>query len=245
MNMSRPNNTESAPAGSPPSHENTTGPTAVGLVRTDVSGLDVSRHVIEIRRHAEQLGYRYLYTVRPPEHYPDPIGYALGIAFGVHAAALIIYDLTTTDNTPARVCDYCTLETVCPPTTWAAVLTKSVETAHANPDHPLTVAESHRIMQQHIACRAVACSWKASALGCLVRTGKLVPPVKTPRERAAARGLPFPALDYNAPRTVGPDIRTLLDVLDALTEPDANARALGAQLTHKPAQVTYPGAPAE
>ncbi|WP_228001129.1 3,4-dihydroxy-2-butanone-4-phosphate synthase [Nocardia australiensis] len=41
-------------------------PKAVGLVRADVSGQHALRHAVEIRRHAEQLGYQYLYTVRPP-----------------------------------------------------------------------------------------------------------------------------------------------------------------------------------
>src|SRR5205814_327921 len=32
-----------------------------------------ARHALEIKLHAEQLGYRHLYTVRPPEHQTDPI----------------------------------------------------------------------------------------------------------------------------------------------------------------------------
>ncbi|MEV5835196.1 hypothetical protein [Nocardia sp. NPDC052112] len=207
-------------------------PKAVGLVRPDKSGSAAPRHAIAVRRHAEHLGYRYLYTVQPPEHCPDPIGCALYIASGVPAAALISYDLATTDNTPARVCDFCTLETVCPPTTWAAALPGAINPAHAHPGRPLTVDDSYRIMQQHIACRAIACPRKASALDCLVRAGKLVPPIRTPRERAAARGLPFPALDCNAPLTVGPDIQTLLDVLDGLTAVDADVHALAAQLAN-------------
>ena len=95
-------------------------PKAVGLVRTGVSGLAAPRHAAEIRCHAEQLGYHYLYTVRPPENPDtDSIGYALTIASGVHAAALIVHDLASVDNTPARVCETCDLETVCPPVTWA------------------------------------------------------------------------------------------------------------------------------
>jgi hypothetical protein len=209
-------------------------PKAVGLVRPDKSGLAAPKHAIDIRRHAEQLGYSYLCTIRPTEHHPDPIGYALGIAFGVQAAAVVIYDLETVENTPARVCDVCDLETVIPPTTWAAASSGLIDPSHSHPDHPLTVMESHRIMQQHIGCRAVVCRRKASAVDCLVRAGKLVPPVQTPRERAAARGLPFPALDYNAPLTVGPDIHTLLEVLVGLTAPAADAHALGAQLARKP-----------
>jgi hypothetical protein len=54
----------------------------------------------------------------------------------------------------------------------------------------------------------------------------------SPRERAAARGLPFPPADHDLPVAVGPDIHTLLDVLDALTDPAADARALAARLDH-------------
>ncbi|MFE9328021.1 hypothetical protein ACIHDR_42820 [Nocardia sp. NPDC052278] len=198
-------------------------PKAVGLVRTGVSGLAAPRHAAEIRRHAEQLGYHYLYTVRPPDNPDtDPIGYALTIASGVQAAALIVYDLASVDNTPARVCETCDLETVCPPVTWARAMPSSITPDHAHPDHPLTVAESHRIMQRHITCRAIACPIKAAALRCLVRAGALVPPAMSPRERAAARGLPFEPIGNELHEWRGPDLATLLDVLDALTDTDAH-----------------------
>ncbi|WP_063047630.1 hypothetical protein [Nocardia pseudovaccinii] len=217
-------------------------PKAVGLVRTGVSGLAAPRHAAEISRHAEQLGYDYLYTVRPPEHPDtDPIGYGLAIATGVQAAALIVYDLASVDNTPARVCETCDLETVCPPVTWARAMHSSITPDHAHPDHPLTVAESHRIMQRHITCRAITCPLKSAALRCLVRAGALVPPAMSPRERAAARGLPFEPIGNElppkralgasgtpSPSTLpsvwrGPDLATLLDVLDALTATDSHA----------------------
>jgi hypothetical protein len=194
-------------------------PKAVGLVRTDVSGLHAPRHATEIRRHAEQLGYHYLYTVRPPEREPDPIGYALTIAIGVHAATLVVHDLTTVNNTPARVCEICDLETVCPAVTWALAQPGAIGPAHTYPDHELTVAQSHRIMQQHKTCRAIECPRKAAALSCLVRAGKLVPPASSPRERAATRGLRFEPAPDQLPVSVGPDMQTLLDVLDALTDP--------------------------
>jgi hypothetical protein len=168
-------------------------PKAVGLIRTDISGLHAPRHAVEIRRHAEQLGYHYLYTVRPPDNRDtDPVVYALGITAGVQAATLVVYDLSTVDNTPARVCEVCDLETVSPPTTWTATRPGFSDPAHTHPDHPLTVAEAQRIVQQHKTCRAIACARKATALSCLVRAGKLVPPAVGPRERAAARGLRFP-----------------------------------------------------
>ncbi|MBU3063055.1 hypothetical protein KO481_16165 [Nocardia sp. NEAU-G5] len=199
-------------------------PKAVGLVRTDKSGLTAPQRAIDIRRHAEQLGYRYLYTVRPPDDHPDPIGYALSIAFAVHAAAIVIYDPETVDNTSARVCDACNLETACPPTPWAAASDGTNDPAHARPDRALTVPESHRIMQQHRACRAALCPRKASALGCLVKAGKVIPPTASPRERAAARGLPFPIANNDHHAVVGPDAQTLIDVLEALAEPRTNAR---------------------
>jgi len=203
-------------------------PKAIGLVRPDKSGLAAPKRATDIRRYAEHLGYRYLYTVRPPECHDDPVGYALNLVLDISAAALVVYDLDTVDNTPARICDVCDLETVCPPTTWAVALPEIGDSTHAHPDHPLTAMESHRIMQQHITCRAVVCPRKASALGCLVRAGKLVPPVDTPRGRAAARGLPYPVADNAHPPAVGADTQTLLDVLDALNNPDTGTCAVAA-----------------
>ncbi|MEV2218575.1 hypothetical protein AB0E01_01700 [Nocardia vinacea] len=127
-------------------------PKAVGPVRPDKSGLATPKHAIDVRRHAGQLGYRYLYTVRPPQRCPDPIGYVLGIAFGIQAAAVVIYDLETVDNTPARVCDVCDLETAIPPTTWAATLPGFIDPCQSYPNHPLTVAESHPRHRAHQPC---------------------------------------------------------------------------------------------
>ncbi|WP_157124182.1 hypothetical protein [Nocardia pseudovaccinii] len=94
---------------------------AVGFVRSEVSGLDAPRHAVAVQRHAGSLGYRYAYTVRPPQDIPDQIGYALGIAAGLGVAAIVVYDLAHVDNRPARVCEDFDLETVCPATTWARV----------------------------------------------------------------------------------------------------------------------------
>ena len=54
----------------------------------------------------------------------------------------------------------------------------------------------------------------------LVHAGKLILPVLTPRERAAARCLPFAALDHEPPSCEPPDMSTLLDILDGLTAAD-------------------------
>lgn len=194
---------------SPP---NASHPKAIGIVRAEISGLDASRHAREIRRHAEGLGYRYLYTVRPPGREPDPIGYALAMAVGVGAAAVVVYDLATVGDSPARVCEYCDLETVCPPATWARSLP---DPEHAHPRHPLTVPEARRIMQRHIACSAHCCPLKCAALSCLVRAGKVVPPVSSLRERAALRGIRMEPLP-SGPSVAGADADTIAQVRDCL-----------------------------
>ncbi|WP_433726145.1 hypothetical protein ACQP0C_32325 [Nocardia sp. CA-129566] len=94
-------------------------PKAIGFVRGDVSGVAAPRHASAVTQHAQLLGYHYVYTVRPPQDAPDPIGYALGIAAGLDVAAIVVFDLAHVDNQPARVCEDFDLETVCPATTWA------------------------------------------------------------------------------------------------------------------------------
>jgi hypothetical protein len=106
-------------------------PTAIGLVRADVSGLDAPRHTVAVERHARISGLQYAYTVRPPQDHPDPIGYALGIAAGLDAAAIVVYDLAHVDNQPARVCEDFDLETVCPATTWARIAHSALTQAGA------------------------------------------------------------------------------------------------------------------
>jgi hypothetical protein len=107
----------------------TSRPKAIGLVRYDISGLDAPRHATAIRRHACTLGYEYVYTARPSRDASDPVGYALALATGLHAAAIIVYDLAHVDNQPSRVCEKFDLETVCPETTWA-------RTAHPHSTKP-------------------------------------------------------------------------------------------------------------
>ncbi|MGA4791297.1 hypothetical protein [Nocardia sp. AB354] len=198
---------------------NTLLPTAIGIIRADVSGARAPEHADQIRRHAERMGYVYVYTVRPPADRADPIGYALGLASGLSADAVIVYDLETVGHTPSRVCEQFDLETVCPPATWAASAPSPDDTAHAHPEQPLSVDSAQRIMQQHLKCHATDCARKSSAYNFLVRSGRIVPPVDTPRERAAARGIRFRAQpDTDAPLPEGVDLETLLDVLVGLTE---------------------------
>ncbi|MDR7170161.1 hypothetical protein J2W56_003912 [Nocardia kruczakiae] len=200
-------------------------PTAVGLVRADVSGTRMTRHASMIRRHAHRLGYLYGYTVCPPVD-DDPIGYALSVAAGFDADALVVYDLETVGHTPSRVCGMLDLETVSPPATWAVAVSGDADSAHAHPEHALTVESAHRIMQQHSGCRAFECQRKAAAYSFLVRAGKIVPPVASPRERAAARGLPF-RLSRNAYGSMseGVTLPTLLSVLAGLAELEGDADA--------------------
>ncbi len=96
-------------------------PRAVGVVRGEVSGLDAPQHADKVRRHAVALGCLYLYTVRPPQDHKDPVGYALGIAAGLDADVVVVYDLSTVNDTPERACELFDLETVSPPETWTRV----------------------------------------------------------------------------------------------------------------------------
>ena len=194
-------------------------PTAICLVRAEVSGGAASRHAIAVQRHAAQLGYAHLYTVRPPADDPDPVGYALGLAAGLHVDAMVVYDLETVGNSPSRVCEAFDLETVCPPVTWAAAVPSMADAVHAHPQRPLTSRTAQRIMQEHRGCRALNCQRKASAYSFLVRVGKIVPPVDTPRERAGARGLAFlPRRDKDVSLPGEVNLETLLDVLAGLTD---------------------------
>ncbi|PPJ35471.1 hypothetical protein C5E45_25760 [Nocardia nova] len=103
--------------------------------------------------------------------------------------------------------------------TWAAALPSPDDATHAHPENPLTVVSAQRIMQQHLRCHAVSCARKASAHSFLVREGKIVPPLDTPRERAAARGICFrPRPDSDAPLPEGVNLETLLEVLAGLAE---------------------------
>lgn len=94
-------------------------PKVIGFVRNDVSGLHAPRHALDVQRHANTLGYQYVYTVRPPADVDDPIAYALGMAAGLAVQAIVVFDLGHVDCRPALICDEgFDLETVCPQGTW-------------------------------------------------------------------------------------------------------------------------------
>ncbi len=200
---------------STPNHQ----PTAMCLTHTETSSLHAARHTEEVQRHASKLGYFPVYTVSPPADDPDPLGYALDLASDLGVDALVVHDLATVGNTPSRVCDKFDLVTVSPPATWTAVLPGTVDPLHTHPDRALTVVSAQRIMQGHRDCRACTCPRKSSAYSFLVREAKIIPPVDTPRERAAARGIPFrPRPDSDAPLPEGVNLETLLDILAGLAE---------------------------
>lgn len=78
---------------------------------------------------------------------------------------------------------------------------------------------AHELMRRHRACRVGRCMWKAAAHRTLVLSGQLAPQSKTPRERAAERGIEFPAPQTGAPRVgESPALGTLREVLDRLTK---------------------------
>ncbi|WP_433683411.1 hypothetical protein [Nocardia sp. CA-119907] len=78
---------------------------------------------------------------------------------------------------------------------------------------------AHEQMREHRDCRVNRCVWKAAAYYTLVDAGRLAPPTLSPRERAAARGIEYPAsAQIGAPPPGGPTIGTLREVLDKLAE---------------------------
>jgi hypothetical protein len=46
---------------------------------------------------------------------------------------------------------------------------------HAAPQRPYTVAQAHRVVREHVDCRARRCPAKAAAWDVLVEQGRVVP----------------------------------------------------------------------
>lgn len=103
-------------------------PGAVGLVRPELSGTDTAAHALGIQCHAHHLGYRWIYTVRPPQGTRDPVGYTLGIAASMDAAAIVTVDTTHLDGRPELVNNSLDLVTLTPPRLW-----------HTGSPEPITV----------------------------------------------------------------------------------------------------------
>lgn len=84
---------------------------------------------------------------------------------------------------------------------------------------------AHEQMRRHRTCRIQGCAWKAAAYQTLVHTGRIAPQSIPPRQRAAARDLPFPVLGAESQPDVTPTPQTLREVLErlanlALPEPE-------------------------
>lgn len=88
---------------------------------------------------------------------------------------------------------------------------------HSEPDTRLRIADAHRIMQSHRACNPLDCPRKAAAITVLAESGRLVPATRSPRERAAARGLHYPPAEPAA-TSAGPPIALLRRLLTGLTQ---------------------------
>ncbi|WP_067673507.1 hypothetical protein [Nocardia miyunensis] len=85
---------------------------------------------------------------------------------------------------------------------------------------------AHRLMQQHHMCRMDQCAWKWVAYGTLVRHGCIVAPQFSPRQRAHARGIKFPAARSATPADP-PAPQTFRQVLDAMDKLAAELRSGG------------------
>ncbi|MEU4313542.1 hypothetical protein [Nocardia sp. NPDC024068] len=202
-------------------------PRAIGYLRTDLSH-NQPHHTESIRRLARRHGHALIYIVRlGPDSAPDPIGYLLHIIRATTTTTLIVPDLAHLENHPGRVCDTCDLITVCPEQLWmkAGMATRDApcepirlpEVWHSEPGSALHIAAAHRIMQAHRACNPLDCPRKAAAFARLTETGRLVPATHGPRERAAARGIPYPPAEPVTTKP-GPPLGILQRLLAGLTE---------------------------
>ncbi|WP_280459715.1 hypothetical protein [Nocardia carnea] len=202
-------------------------PRAVGYLRADLLP-DQARHVEAIRRLAKRLGHRLIYVVRlGPDSVPDPVGHVLEIVRATATVTLIVPDLAHLENHPGRACDTCDLISVCPEQLWMKTGTTThdappesiwlPDARHSEPDTRLRIADAQRIMQTHRTCNPLNCPRKAAAFALLIETGKLVPAGRSPRERAAARGIPYPS-NKPVPQPEGPSMATLRRVRAGLAQ---------------------------
>ncbi|MFF0493941.1 hypothetical protein ACFYTQ_33390 [Nocardia sp. NPDC004068] len=60
-------------------------------------------------------------------------------------------------------------------------VTLTEQQCHPAPEVSFTVDQAHRVMQFHVACRAIRCPRKAAALQALVAAGLVVPSKTHPR----------------------------------------------------------------
>ncbi|MEV0111300.1 hypothetical protein AB0H42_33935 [Nocardia sp. NPDC050799] len=203
-------------------------PRAIGYLRTDISRGHQPRHTDAIRLLARRQGHTLIYIVRLRHgSVPDPVGHLLDIVRATATTTLIVPDLTHVDNQPGPVCDVCDLITVCPEQLWmksrAGGSGNTTEPAwlpedrHSEPHRGLPLTEAHRTMQVHLTCNPLDCPRKAAAFARLAEAGRLVPASRSPRQRAAVRGIPYPTAGPTVPRT-GPPIDILHRLRTALDQ---------------------------
>ena len=202
-------------------------PRALGYLRTDLS-FNQALHAEAIRILARSQGQPLMYIIRlGPDSVPDPIGQVLDIVCATATTTLIVPDLGHIENHPGRVCDTCDLITVCPEQLWMKAGTHTVDAVrepiwlpevwHSEPNTRLRVADAHRIMQEHRSCNPLNCPRKAAAFALLAETGRLVPATRSPRERAATRGLFYPPAEA-IPATTAQTLAVLERLLAGLTQ---------------------------
>lgn len=107
-------------------------PAALGLVRVEISDRDAAAHDLEIQCQANYLGYRWLFTIRLPGGTHDPVGYALAIAAGLGAEAIIVTDLAHVDDQLERIIADFDLATTAPARLWRRGVAESLA-VHAFP----------------------------------------------------------------------------------------------------------------
>ncbi|NKY53687.1 hypothetical protein [Nocardia vermiculata] len=120
------NNREVTDSGPTAHHGQAPRPAALGLVRPSLSGRRAASYALEIQSHAQYLGYRWLYTLRPPTTTSDPVGYALALAAGLDAAAVITVSDAHIDYRPERIAAALNLITITPPRIWPVGATEPV-----------------------------------------------------------------------------------------------------------------------
>lgn len=108
-----------SPSHSPMATPASTGrPTAVGMVRLEISGRHTAAYALEIQCQAHHLGYRCICTLRLPEGTVHPVEYTLANAVGMDADAIIVPDLTHVDEQPERITADVDLVTIAPARIW-------------------------------------------------------------------------------------------------------------------------------
>ncbi|MGW0178041.1 hypothetical protein [Nocardia sp. NPDC003345] len=181
-----------------------------------------------MRLLARRQGHTLIYIVRiDPDSIPDPIGHVLDIIRATNTATLIVPDLSHLENHPGRVCDSCDLMTVCPGQLWMKAGSGARSTSqaphwlpeiwHGEPCTRLRISDAHSTMQAHRTCNPLDCPRKAAAFARLVEAGKVIPATRSPRERAAARGIAFPPAERGKSGTM-PSLAILERLLTGLSQ---------------------------